>query len=177
MRLIIDVDDNDYNLLNKTEIQIDLSTAFYGKEKDRKMTFALFNLAKALKNGTPIPNEGDLISREALRNEVDTWGCNDYDKYDFLEAIDNAPKEEPDCLHCKQYQGGYDYGYNIGYNKGKKERPHSEWIVDEDNDIFRFMKCSNCGEVAEWLDGGSQFLSKFCPNCGADMRGGANANG
>lgn len=33
----------------------------------------------------------DLISREALRNEVDTWGCNDYDKYDFLEAIDNAP--------------------------------------------------------------------------------------
>ena len=33
--------------------------------------------------------------------------------------------------------------------------------------------CSNCGREAEWLDGGSQFLSKFCPNCGADMRGGA----
>jgi hypothetical protein len=36
----------------------------------------------------------DLISREALRNEIDTWGCNDYDKYDFLEAIDNAPTVE-----------------------------------------------------------------------------------
>jgi hypothetical protein len=36
----------------------------------------------------------DLISREALRNEIDTWGCNDYDKYDFIEAIDNAPTVE-----------------------------------------------------------------------------------
>lgn len=36
----------------------------------------------------------DLISREALRNEVDSWGCNDFDKYDFLEAIDNAPTVE-----------------------------------------------------------------------------------
>lgn len=35
-----------------------------------------------------------LIDAEALRNEVDTWGCNDYDKYDFLEAIDNAPTVE-----------------------------------------------------------------------------------
>lgn len=36
----------------------------------------------------------DLISREALRNEVDSWGCNDFDKYDFLEAIDDAPTVE-----------------------------------------------------------------------------------
>lgn len=35
-----------------------------------------------------------LIDAEALRNEVDTWGCNDYDKYDFLDAIDNAPTVE-----------------------------------------------------------------------------------
>lgn len=60
----------------------------------------------------------------------------------------------------------------------ESERPRGDWIVDEDNDILRFMKCSNCGEVAEWLDGGSQFISNFCPNCGADMRGGASdANG
>lgn len=35
-----------------------------------------------------------LIDADALRNEVDTWGCNDYDKYDFLDAIDNAPTVE-----------------------------------------------------------------------------------
>ena len=48
---------------------------------------------------------GDL---DALKNEVDTWGCNDYDKYDFLEAIDNAPTVEPcyqttSCLDCDNY--------------------------------------------------------------------------
>lgn len=43
----------------------------------------------------------DLISREALRNEVDTWGCNDYDKYVFLEAIDKAPTVDTgDCENC-----------------------------------------------------------------------------
>lgn len=49
-----------------------------------------------------------------------------------------------------------------------------QWIVDEDDDMFKFKKCSNCGENAEWLDGGSQFLSNYCPYCGAAMqKGGA----
>lgn len=51
-----------------------------------------------------------------------------------------------------------------------EERLQGEWIVDEDNEFFaNSKKCSNCGEVAEWLDGGSQFLSNFCPKCGAKM--------
>lgn len=53
MRLLIDIDDKDYELLNKTGIEIDWNTAWHGKEKDREMTFAIFNLTKALKNGTP----------------------------------------------------------------------------------------------------------------------------
>lgn len=51
-------------------------------------------------------------------------------------------------------------------------RPQGEWInhrtIMHDGEYY----CSNCDEAAEWLDGGSQFLSKFCPNCGAEMRGG-----
>lgn len=54
MRLLIDIDDEDYELINKTGIEIDWNTAWHGKEKDRKMTFAIFNLTEALKNGTPI---------------------------------------------------------------------------------------------------------------------------
>ena len=50
-------------------------------------------------------------------------------------------------------------------------RLKGKWISCDDNDLIDFKKCSNCGECAEWLDGGSQFLSNFCPNCGADMRG------
>lgn len=48
-------------------------------------------------------------------------------------------------------------------------RTKGEWInhrtIMHDGEYY----CSNCDEVAEWLDGGSQFLSKFCPNCGAKM--------
>ena len=53
-------------------------------------------------------SDGDLISREALKNEVDTWGCNDFDKYDFIEAIDNAPT----------VSDRYDEGYAQGYIDG-----------------------------------------------------------
>lgn len=51
--------------------------------------------------------------------------------------------------------------------------PQGKWInhrtIMHDGDYY----CSNCDQDAEWLDGGSQFLSKFCPNCGAEMIGGA----
>lgn len=114
--------------------------------------------------------DNDLISREALRNEIDTWGCNDYDKYDFLEAIDKAPTVEPDCLHCKQYQGGYDYGFNIGYNKGKKERPqgewkrHDEWVSGDYVGGFYHVNCPvKDGLFVKWP-------MKYCGNCGAPMQ-------
>ena len=81
-----------------------------------------------------------------------------------LYQIDNAPtiiwcSETPDCLPLIDL----------------RPRPQGEWIIiDEDHTLSRFKICSNCGKEAEWLDGGSQFLSKFCPNCGAKMqKGGA----
>lgn len=62
--------------------------------------------------------------------------------------------------------------FDVAIKALKDERPQGEWIVDEDNIFENFKKCSICNEGAEWLDGGSQFLSNFCPNCGADMRKG-----
>ena len=56
-------------------------------------------------------------------------------------------------------------------NASTVERLQGEWVIDAVAGISFFRKCSNCNEAAEWLDGGSQFLSKFCPNCGAKMRG------
>lgn len=66
--------------------------------------------------------------------------------------------------------------YDKGFADARKqyERPQGKWIVDEDNVFLNSKKCSNCNEGAEWLDGGSQFLSNYCPNCGARMqKGGA----
>lgn len=63
--------------------------------------------------------------------------------------------------------------------KALEERPQGEWIKDCDscdcsncyNSGARFTRkdcsgiCSNCGELQCCTD-------NFCPNCGADMRGG-----
>ena len=84
-----------------------------------------------------------------------------------VEDIDNAPTVEPE----KAKEGELVKAYTKGFDAGvETARPQGEWIVDENNDFSIFKKCSNCGEGAEWLDGGSQFLSNYCPACGADMR-------
>ena len=93
-----------------------------------------------------------------------------------VEEIDNAPTVEPETKLVA----------NVTFNKEQVEelvekakadilaqidRPQGEWInhrtIMHDGEYY----CSNCDEGAEWLDGGSQFLSNYCPNCGADMRG------
>ena len=72
--------------------------------------------------------------------------------------------------------------YNTAYARGKasEERPKGKWIKDCDScdcshcydSGARFTrkdcsgKCSNCSELKCCTD-------NFCPNCGADMRGGA----
>ncbi len=46
----------------------------------------------------------------------------------------------------------------------EEERPHGEW--KKVGGIFYRLKCSNCNFELENPDD----ESKFCPNCGADMR-------
>lgn len=88
----------------------------------------------------------------------------------FVDLIDNTPTVElteteiQEVLN-KRCMSAVTNEYLIALHT---KRPRGKWIND-DNDLFDFKKCSNCGECAEWLDGGSQLLSNFCPNCGARM--------
>ncbi len=58
----------------------------------------------------------------------------------------------------------------------KTERPQGKWITWEEaeNDIAspNRHECSCCHDSAQVLVNGIELLSDFCPNCGADMRGG-----
>lgn len=101
---------------------------------------------------------GDL---DALRDEVDTWGCNDYDKYDFLEALDNAPTVELDEvteLGREITNIIKDIMPQILEIAKNNIRPQGEWKLHG-----MIYYCSVCGH--DYEQGGNN----FCGNCGAKM--------
>ena len=71
----------------------------------------------------------------------------------------------------KSFAEVYDKGYVNGYKDAKKkfDRPHGEWETCIDTE---YRKCSYCGNVV-MLEESVRF--HFCPNCGADMRKGGEA--
>ena len=90
----------------------------------------------------------DLISREAVLNEVSRWrGYLDDDMiYRIQIGMKRLPSVEP-------------------------ERKTGRWIPQDNNKIswtastavYYYPKCSVCGLCAAYTN--------FCPHCGADMRG------
>lgn len=48
-----------------------------------------------------------------------------------------------------------------------RENVHGEWVKSENTDAD--WECSNCHD---WFMWGDNIHLNFCPNCGADMRGG-----
>jgi len=50
-----------------------------------------YHIYRAIINGTPLPKEhGKIGDLDALREEVSSWGMNDYEPSDFIDAIDQA---------------------------------------------------------------------------------------
>lgn len=137
MKLIIDIDEKDYANIKDCPTDYEYSVAL--------MTIA---------NGTPVSNEGDLISRSELKKVlIEEYEAREhYIGEIILKAIDNAPTVEPTfglfkemlCAEC-----------------GK--RPQGEWIHYLGCGIGKAV-CSECGQVGE--------IKKYCGNCGADMRKG-----
>ena len=113
-----------------------------------------------------------IIDADKLKEELRGWLAlpnRDNDARDVIShqiaAIDNAPTVDTTCPHC---DSGYAQGYSDGYLKGKEERPQGEWLKCQ-NDMFR---CSNCSQADEVPTAMGNPIYNFCPNCGADMRGG-----
>ena len=117
--------------------------------------------------------KGDLISREALKKEIErTFDMQDlYLPVHFLDLIDNEPTVETDIEVVAK--DAYDHGYTDGWKERFGEpdaRPQGEWIenLDSRNDEMQAScYCSECGASCYCA------TDKFCHECGADMRGGA----
>lgn len=88
-----------------------------------------------------------------------------------MRAID-ADKLEPDA----EYDDGEAWAYSITQIENaptiEPERKKGKWINVNDGkwNTIEVLKCSVCGEI----DNRMNKTDGFCPNCGADMREGAD---
>lgn len=124
-------------------------------------------LAEIVANGTPYNPTEDAISRSALKEAIKDHFDN-LDAYfpsAFIKEVDNAPTVVVDCKNCDGYEAGYSAGVR------DTERPQGEWI----GNAFDEHHCNRCGHPALWEEEPDDYYevqSRFCPNCGADMRKG-----
>lgn len=122
----------------------------------------------------------DLISKSELKAEIlkalDKGNLTDYEPSAVIceiydRCIDNAPTVETYTQDDVQYaiREGHQVGYEMA--KAKFERPKGEWIevnqIISDTETSTHWECSICKEPDR-----KEGKSKFCCECGADMRGG-----
>lgn len=117
----------------------------------------------------------DLISRKALLKAMEEerqylinrgqTGAEHILVHHCLPLIDNAPTVDMNTKLSVAYLNGRRQGQSEG-------RPHGEWI-DQDEGAQYPMECSVCHKepiYAEGIEDG-YVLSRYCPNCGAEMKG------
>ena len=73
MQIVINIPETEYDLIVNDE------------------AWGLNVLTRAIANGIPLPKgHGKLGDLDALREEISSWGMNDYEPSDFIDAIDQA---------------------------------------------------------------------------------------
>ncbi len=114
----------------------------------------------------------DLISREALKKAFEDCAgecaccVHNTNDFEYCGLIDNAPTVEPEITEKQAILLLINNGWLVNHDKElreKWERPHGEWLF-VDNDWGTFQ-CDQCKKH-------SSINYNYCPNCGADMRGG-----
>ena len=79
MKIVIDIDKELYNYMRTEE---------YDRYLDKRFDY---QIRLAVANGTSLPKgHGRLGDLDALREEVSSWGMNDYEPSDFIDEIDRA---------------------------------------------------------------------------------------
>lgn len=129
------------------------------KEEDDDIVDALEMAIEALKAlDVPDMNVGDMISRQMAIDAL-------FELYEYQRYID--PTEAADRVR----QGVYLAEKKIEQLPSvHSERAEGEWIPFDVE-----YECSHCGIILQFNEGTPKDNNaNFCPNCGADMRGGEN---
>lgn len=113
----------------------------------------------------------DLISRQAAIDAVRSYYDEQYALCDSIEElIEKLPSADTDLSDYSDrlWKNAYERGKAEGARipSVEPERKRGKWMPFDNP----WYKCSECGAVRE----NKSFMENFCPNCGADMRGGDN---
>lgn len=146
-------------MTNKEAIETLKQLILQGTDERLKKDYEAIDVAiKALKEERP---QGNLISRDALKKEVERIFCvGSYHKDRIIGLIDNAPSVEYPF---------YAEAYQTGYEEGKNARKHGEWICKTKSTFPQYQpdeyKCPFCNVIVHRK-------TNYCEYCGADMRKG-----
>ena len=169
MKRIIDIPDDVVKAIrNDEDYRYDIHTAiaqsipYDEAEVWRKSNELLEKRLKYL--GNP---KGDLISRRALLNQIDTTDWSDVRLLaEDAQTVEITEEQAINKLH--------ETGWLIEHDKEMTTRPKGEWKTVEGVDGDEYYECSNCGEPWVLMAGAPKDNNmNFCPNCGAYMKGDA----
>ena len=126
-------------------------------------------------------DRNDLISRqiaiEAIKEDkIDLTNPN---VVTVFKATGDFEKVETQVMTCDRHieilkdlpsaqPKSYREGYQAGFKDAQSERKRGKWEITNLGAVGVFDSCSECKRVVKHK---APFYN-FCPNCGADMRGG-----
>ena len=104
-----------------------------------------YDLHTTIAQGIPYESNGDLISRETLKQMLPAPIEDEYKR--VHQIIDDAPTVE--------------------------ERPKGKWVNHRNDNGHNIADCSLCGKATQWHDEDEDGVPRYCWYCGALMKGGA----
>lgn len=116
--------------------------------------------------------------------DVETIFDSDREEYEFMQEKKEKPMkeqiEEKHALSESIYMSGHGLDWKDSddiaeqlYAEGYRKQKEGEWLMPASGEPWEgrsFGMCSVCGKVD---DGFIEKAHKYCPNCGAKMKGGA----
>lgn len=128
MKRIIEIEEREFDLIEETTFVEDTDVMFRQTADDREKTLMMFRIIDAIKQSKPYDDSGDLISREALKNNEPHYDEEGYRVF-YESEIDNAQAVDINGNEYFPFRTAYFYGVEAGRATAVSQ---GEWVKFKD---------------------------------------------